>query len=148
MKMNSDEQSGGILSTYLYAKTKSTPHRVEIEHIRFIAAGDSHSLAISDRMKDNVPQSELYSWGWGAFGQLGHNKIRNSYNLDRPKKVKFRDAVDTKIAFCSGGSKHSVCLDQDGKLWYFGNKLSVGIREPTSKLQFDPALLTPAKKID
>ena len=134
MKLNKDDQYGGILSTYLYSKTKSTPQRVEIEHIRYIAAGDSHSLAISDSIKDNQMNSELYSWGWGAFGQLGHSKIRNSYNLDRPKKVKFRDAVDTKIAFCSGGSKHTICLDQDGKIWYFGNKLSVGIREPTSKL--------------
>ena len=111
MNMKNDEASGGILSTYLYSKTKSTPQRVDIEHIRYIAAGDSHSLAISDSMHNNKPKSELYSWGWSAFGQLGHSKIRNSYNLDRPKKIKFRDAVETNIAFVSAGSKHTVCLD-------------------------------------
>ena len=111
MKMNKNDASGGVLSTYLYSKTKPTPERVDIEHIRYIAAGDSHSLAISDSMHNKKPTSELYSWGWGAFGQLGHSKIKNSYNLDRPKKVKFIDANNMNIAFVSAGSKHTVCLD-------------------------------------
>ena len=62
--------------------------------------------------------------------------------MDRPKKVKFRDALDTKIAFVSAGSKHTLAIDAHGKLWYFGNKLSVGIRAPRSKLQFEPIPLT------
>ena len=144
MRLNRDE-AGGYLQTYMHSKTKPTPQRVEVENIRFIAAGDSHSLAISDSSTDGKQQSELYSWGWGAFGQLGHSKIRNSYNLDRPKKVKFRDAIDTKIAFVAAGSKHTICIDLQGRLWYFGCKLSVGIRERT-KLQFEPVLLQPANR--
>ena len=62
----------------------------------------------------------MYSWGWSAYGQLGHPKIKNYYNLDRPKKVKFRDATQTKIVFVSAGSKHTVCLDLEGNIWYFG----------------------------
>ena len=52
MRLNRDE-AGGYLQTYMHSKTKSTPQRVEVENIRFIAAGDSHSLAISDSSTDS-----------------------------------------------------------------------------------------------
>ena len=143
IQQNKNDIMSSILDNYYYAKTKPTPQRVDVENVRFIAAGDSHSFAISDSSHDGNQTSNLYSWGWGAFGQLGHHKIKNYYNLDRPKKVKFRDAIDLKIAFVSGGSKHSLCLDMEGRMWYFGNKMSVGIREPLNKLQFEPVMLTP-----
>lgn len=60
--------------------------------------------------------------------------------------MKFLDAPDTKIAFVAAGSKHTVCIDLDGQLWYFGNKLSVGIREPKRKLQFEPVRLSPLNR--
>jgi len=41
-----------ILENYYYIKTKPTPVRVDLENIRFIAAGDSHSFAISDSSHD------------------------------------------------------------------------------------------------
>lgn len=31
----------------------------------------------------------------------------------------------------------------EGRIWYFGDKMSVGIREPMNKLQFEPIRLTP-----
>jgi alpha-tubulin suppressor-like RCC1 family protein len=35
--------------------------------------------------------------------------------------------MDTKIAFVAAGPKHTLCIDTEGNLWYFGNKESVGI---------------------
>ena len=63
-----NDQYGGVLANYMYTMTKSTPQRVDVDNVRFITAGDSHSLAISDASNENTQQSELYSWGWGAFG--------------------------------------------------------------------------------
>ena len=62
--------------------------------------------------------------------------------------MKFRNALDTKVAFVAGGSRHTVCLDLEGRIWYWGNKMSVGIREPMSKLQFEPILLGPSNQSD
>ena len=135
-----------ILQNYLYQKTKSTPQRVDIENVRFIAAGDCHSLAITDLSHDGEFESKLYSWGWSAYGQLGHSKIKNSYNLDRPKVVKFLQSYETKVAFVSGGSKHTVCIDTEGRLWYFGERNSVGIRAKARKMQFYPTLLVPENR--
>lgn len=36
----------------------------------------------------------------------------------------------------------------EGKLWYFGHKLSVGIREPSRKLQFEPIHLSASNSFD
>lgn len=41
--------------------------------------------------------------------------------------MKFRQAMETKIAFVAAGPKHTLCIDTDGNLWYFGCKESVGI---------------------
>jgi alpha-tubulin suppressor-like RCC1 family protein len=51
--------------------------------IKFIAAGEHHSLAISrlEAVKSaNTKELALYSWGWSAHGQLGHAKVGNNYN--------------------------------------------------------------------
>jgi alpha-tubulin suppressor-like RCC1 family protein len=61
-----------------------------LEGIRYIAAGAFHSLAVSDMNSDEGKKLALFSWGWGAYGQLGHSKIRDSFNLRKPKQVKFR----------------------------------------------------------
>ena len=118
----------GMMDNFLYIKSKGTPVRIfALENIRFVAAGESHSCAISDANSGDNPSHALYTWGWGAYGQLGHSKIQNAYNLSKPKHVKFRDARDTNIAYVSAGSKHTLCLDVNGKLWYFGSKEAVGI---------------------
>ena len=129
-----DGATNDLMGNFYYVKTKSTPVRIHaLENIRFIAAAGSHSLAISDSNSGDNPGLALYSWGWGAYGQLGHSKIQNSYNLPKPKLVKFREAMDTKIAYVTAGSKHTLCLDVNGKLWYFGAREGVGIFSNDSK---------------
>ena len=49
--------------------------------------------------------------------------------------------MDTKIAFVTAGSRHTLCLDVNGKLWYFGAKEGVGIFSNEKKMQFEPILL-------
>ena len=61
-----------------------------LEGIRFIACGAYHSLALSGATSDGIRAYSLYSWGWGANGQLGHSQIKNQFNQSQPKYVKFR----------------------------------------------------------
>ena len=49
--------------------------------------------------------------------------------------------MDTKIAYVTAGSKHTLCLDVNGKLWYFGAKEGVGIFSIDNKMQFEPIQL-------
>ena len=68
MSLMDNNANVSVLSNYIYKKTRSSPQRVELEFVRYIAAGESHSLAITDSITDGKPTSNLYSWGWGAYG--------------------------------------------------------------------------------
>lgn len=48
------------------------------ELIVSVSAGQYHSLAISTN-------GQLWSWGWGVYGQLGHGEIDD---CDKPKLLK------------------------------------------------------------
>lgn len=48
------------------------------KNITLLEAGQYHNAVYAD--------GELYTFGWGIYGQLGHGNI---FTLDRPKKVKF-----------------------------------------------------------
>jgi alpha-tubulin suppressor-like RCC1 family protein len=38
------------------------------------------------------------------------------------------------VAFAAAGSKHTICIDVEGQIWFFGNKLSVGVKDKKQKL--------------
>lgn len=123
-------------------KCKPIPVQIPtIEHIRFIASGSNHSLAISSDSQFGVQSSTLYTWGLSSYGQLGHHDVKNQYNLNTPKAVKFLNDPDVKMVFVSASQKHTLCVDSEGELWFFGDKQSVGIQDKRNKYQFSPIRL-------
>jgi alpha-tubulin suppressor-like RCC1 family protein len=68
----------------------------------------------------------MYTWGCGWHGQTGHGSWNNEY---LPKVLKSNYTKDTKFIMASCGSKHTLALDANGQIWYFGNKMSVGIED-------------------
>ena len=89
------------------------------ESIIKIAAGNNHSMAITEL-------GDLYTWGEGTYGQLGHG-INN--NEQYPKKVEyFRNKF--KIIDCKGGAAHTIALTEEGYVFGWGqndkNQLNLG----------------------
>ncbi|XP_043943342.1 probable E3 ubiquitin-protein ligase HERC1 [Protopterus annectens] len=73
-----------------------------------VSAGYRHSAAVTD-------DGELYTWGEGDFGRLGHS---DSQSRNVPTLV--RDISNAGQVVC--GSSHTVVLSQDGRtLWSFGD---------------------------
>lgn len=81
----------------------------------------------------------MYTWGLSSYGQLGHNDVKNQYNLAEPKQIDWLVEPEPRIAFCSAAQKHTLCVDENGELWYFGDKQSVGIVDKVNKYQFKPS---------
>ncbi|KAG8440199.1 hypothetical protein GDO86_006116 [Hymenochirus boettgeri] len=72
-----------------------------------VSAGYRHSAAVTE-------DGELYSWGEGDFGRLGHGDS-NSRNI--PTLVK--DISNVGEVSC--GSSHTIALSKDGRtVWSFG----------------------------
>jgi alpha-tubulin suppressor-like RCC1 family protein len=71
-----------------------------------IAAGDYHSLALSD-------EGNVYTWGANDFGQLGNGTL---YNNNIPDEV-----IDLeKIKFISANGNTSSVITEDGRAYYWG----------------------------
>ena len=80
---------------------------LNMKRITMIAAGLRHSLVLAD--------GELWSFGWGLYGQLGHGDFANQL---LPKKVMtFEGKYVQRI---TAGFSHSFAL-VNGELFSFGN---------------------------
>ncbi|XP_063233987.1 probable E3 ubiquitin-protein ligase HERC1 isoform X2 [Bacillus rossius redtenbacheri] len=78
------------------------------KEVKFVYAGYRHSAAITN-------EGELYTWGEGEHGRLGHG----DYN-GRNTPTLVRDLAGVGSVAC--GSAHTIALSEDGKtVWSFGS---------------------------
>jgi len=116
-------------------KIHTTPQRIESlvqEHVRItaIACGYHSNLALSNH-------SELYSWGWGAHGQLGHG---NTTDCMVPRRIEALRGLTVAAIAC--GDRHSFAITDEGQLFGWGsneyNQLGTGKR---GEVLASPALI-------
>ncbi|CAM9177019.1 unnamed protein product [Ectocarpus sp. 12 AP-2014] len=69
---------------------------------RKVECGTNHCLVITDK-------HELYTWGYGEMGALGHGK---DVDCNLPKKVDTAKRGITKVLDADGGGQHSAILGE------------------------------------
>ena len=66
-----------------------------------------------------MPHSgSVWSWGWGAFGRLGHRDQPNRSSRLLPKRVEA--FAGQRVVAVSAGAAHSLGLTADGSVWSWG----------------------------
>jgi len=119
-------------------KIEHTPKKItDLELIGYISAGKNHSVAIKT-FKVTEGELQMYSWGYGWHGQLGHGSTENQY---KPKKVKIPSNRKQKFMMAAGGDKHTMFLDSTGQLWFSGQKQSIGVEDIVEEKQLTPTPL-------
>lgn len=81
-----------------------------------LAAGAAHSLAVT-------ASGEVYSWGSGDAGRLGHGgaAVLKGLAMRSESKPRLIRALETqRIAAVTAGHAHSACVDSHGKVFLFG----------------------------
>lgn len=78
--------------------------------ISIIAAGHSHSIAVTNG-------GEVYTWGMGTFGRLGHGEHCDEY---LPRLVRCLSDVEVRIVNASAGYAHSIFLSESGQIFGCG----------------------------
>jgi len=76
-----------------------------------IACGSAHSAAV-------VNQSQLYTWGLGDYGRLGHGDEITHFE---PTLVRGLEGVNVVSAACGSRDAQTVCLTDDGNVWSWGD---------------------------
>lgn len=74
-----------------------SPKRVPLKGVRFIAAGSTHTVAVTD--------DATYSWGQGQFGALGHGTYEDKAV---PTRIKALAGKDIEKVSC--GQHHTLFL--------------------------------------
>jgi len=88
------------------------PNKVEAfadQRVVAVTAGEHHSLAIT-------ADGAVLSWGYGAYGQLGHGDGQEQLE---PKKVEAFDGQ--RVLGVAVGGQHSLALTADGAAWSWGD---------------------------
>jgi RCC1 and BTB domain-containing protein len=75
------------------------------------AAGSAHSVVVS-------AEGDVFTWGRGVLGRLGHNDEQDRLAPAKLGKERFGGG---KIVFVAAGGFHTVALEEGGVLWVWGS---------------------------
>lgn len=87
---------------------KFKKHGTYAHKIQDIQLGLGHALLLSD-------EGQLLAWGDNTYGELG---IEKSLFVEHPTLVK---SFEQKIKKITAGARHSLVMDENNKVWAFGD---------------------------
>jgi alpha-tubulin suppressor-like RCC1 family protein len=102
---------GGDDETQRLVPTKVTGGGIGEAVVVQVAAGQEHSMSLT-------AAGQLYAWGKGGSGQLGHG---GKENLAVPRVV---NGIGGAVAGMAGGYNHSLVTTAEGRVLAFGGKAS------------------------
>lgn len=102
---------------------------LENEKIVSAKCGYNHTICLTE-------DGEVYSWGYGKDGALGHSNFENSL---APKKIEYFSQNGLKIKKIECGDYFSMALTNDGKIytWGMNNYGQLGLGQISHKLKIN-----------
>ncbi|KAH8483503.1 hypothetical protein H0E87_028055 [Populus deltoides] len=104
----------------------------ELVKITQVSCGEYHTAAISEK-------GEVYTWGLGNMGQLGHTSLQSGDKELLPRRVVALDGIFIKDVACGG--VHTCAATQKGALyaWGGGQAGQLGLGPQTGSFSFIPS---------
>jgi len=109
-----------------HGRDQSKPQRLDAltgERVELVCAHQCSSCAMTEK-------GEIFTWGLGQFGQLGHGDetIHSSFSVQstpKPKRVEALSSV--KVAVVAIGYQNMLAADEEGVVWRFGKRSTLGL---------------------
>lgn len=114
--------------------TSKATERLLVNRVQWISCGFEHVAALTDA-------GDVYSWGYGASGVLGHGETST---VLFPRKV----ASVEDIVYIESGGYHTVAVDKHGMLYSWGRGDMCQLGLPYSQMSRDEygyVVLTPTQ---
>eukprot|EP01025_Chloroclados_australasicus_P025419 TRINITY_DN2539_c0_g1_i1.p2 TRINITY_DN2539_c0_g1~~TRINITY_DN2539_c0_g1_i1.p2 ORF type:complete len:402 (-),score=54.71 TRINITY_DN2539_c0_g1_i1:677-1882(-) len=86
-------------------------------------------------------EPQVYSWGWGDFGRLGHGNNEDSLI---PRPLPFFQGIRIQQVCC--GDSHTVIVTKEGELYTFGRNQNGQLGLGHNFDQFNPNLVSSLQK--
>lgn len=113
-----------------------------LSNVKFaeVATGYSHTIALDS-------EGRVWTWGQNSNGQLGFDyDIGNSSSrVNTPTCISENTSSSLygiKIKQISAGLYHSMAIDEEGKVWTWGNNNSKQLGDGTTTSTYDPICLS------
>lgn len=117
----------------------------EINDVIYITCSESHNLAIVREIKNSQMFQEVYSWGCGYSGKLGH---RNILDYKFPKKIYFFNTNKTEenLNFECTTNKNNFYRTNNNQNFYGSSNYSFSLNESSSINNNLNECISPIKK--
>eukprot|EP00891_Asterochloris_glomerata_P007758 jgi/Astpho2/7758/Aster-07597 len=119
------------------AEDRAKPQEVQAlrnKGISSVHCGAEYSVAVCRREK------QVYSWGWGDFGRLGHGDCSDVF---LPQPIKAISGIEIVEVAC--GDTHTVAISAEGRLYSFGRNQNGQLGLGTSHDALSPSLIEALK---
>ena len=107
-----------------------------------VSAGGYHSLVLTE-------SGEVYSFGNGRYGQLGHGDVKNQTLPKLIKAIPNKEVIEAipnnKVAQISAGYQHSLLLTEKHEVYSFGDGESGNLGHGDAKSQTRPKFIEALK---
>lgn len=118
-------QRPGLLKAY----ARHLDEAPELVKIAQVSCGEYHTAAISD-------SGEVYTWGLGNMGQLGHSSLQSEDKEVLPRRVVALDGVCITSVACGGVHTYAVTAKGALYAWGGGQVGQLGLGPQTSSASF------------
>jgi alpha-tubulin suppressor-like RCC1 family protein len=132
-----NEAANCIGENWINIKSNVPVQVTSLSEIKQVSAGYGHLMALKN-------DGTVWAWGCNKYGQLGIGKTGNSDDVKIPQQVPGLPPVKT----LSAGFRHSVAVDQDGKVWGWGyNRWGQAGSDKGTDDVVSPVLVTGVEKV-
>jgi alpha-tubulin suppressor-like RCC1 family protein len=119
-------------NSYERIKFNKVGVNLEGKRIKQVSCGYNHTVCLTE-------DGEVYTWGYGKDGQLGHNDFDSQ---KYPKKLEFFAKNHIKVKQIKSGQYYIVVLTEDGKMYSWGknNFGQLGLGQITHEFKINTPL--------